>query len=147
MRTSAPAWTSTGARRAYLSGRGAERPRRATARQRTAPLRREPALRPLLAERIEACSVQILRCHGHAELHVRVEGEKPWLRKRRDLRRVFQIYDHGYATPPVAPSEVDRLWLRCLQNSLQFLPDAAVSNRSVERLMRDLALYAHSDLA
>jgi hypothetical protein len=102
------------------------------------------ALRPLLAEFVQASLCQVWRGHHNVKLAIRVEQQEPWFRKRGNLGRIVHLDDHNRPASALVFREVDRLRLQLVEDALYFLSYGAVPDGSIESFVRDLDVKKHS---
>ena len=79
---------------------------------------------------------QIVRRHGHPELHLGVEVEEPWLGEPGNVRRAVEVDDENAAAAAIDLAKVRRLRLRIIENLLDFGPRSAILDRGIERFKR-----------
>ena len=98
-------------------------------------------LTPLLAERLQIRAPEIFRLHRNPKFHHGIECKEPWLGQRWYFGRIVQINHKSATAAPVVLGEIGHLGLDGFQYLLYLRPDAAVANRSVERLKRKLNVH------
>src|ERR1051326_3766957 len=80
---------------------------------------------------------EIVEIHGGVELHLSVEGEKPWFRNSRDLGWIFQIKEDESGALAVVFGEVCGFRFDLRDDGLDGAGQTAVSDGGVPCLNRN----------